>query len=54
MELTQRCAGAERVVALRVHHVEIQHGDWSATLVYERERAQTLITSSHPALACPR
>jgi hypothetical protein len=54
MELTQRCVGAERVVALRVQHVELQHGDWSATLAYERERAQAIITRSHPALVCPR
>jgi hypothetical protein len=54
MELALRCAGAERVVALRVHHVDMQQADWSATLAYEQERAQTLITSSHPALICPR
>jgi uncharacterized protein len=53
-ELRQQCAGAERVLALRVHHIELQAGDWSATLAYEQERAQDFITRNHPMLACPR
>src|SRR5262249_51989271 len=32
VEVARRCAGAERIVALAVRHVEVQSGDWSATL----------------------
>jgi hypothetical protein len=52
-ELASSCAGAERVVALSVRRVEVQRGDWSQTLAYERARAHTILRSSHPALACP-
>jgi uncharacterized protein len=51
--LSSKCIGAERVVALLVQQVETQSGDWSVTLAYERARAQTIITRSHPAVACP-
>jgi predicted pyridoxine 5'-phosphate oxidase superfamily flavin-nucleotide-binding protein len=51
-EVTKRCAGAQRVVALSVQHVETQSGDWSAPLVYERLRAETIFTSVNYATAC--
>jgi hypothetical protein len=41
-DLARRCKGAERVVALSVRWVEVQYGDWSATLSYERARAQSI------------
>jgi hypothetical protein len=53
-ELVRQCAGAQRVIALRVYHVALQSGDWSATLAYEQERAQAFINSNRSALACPR
>jgi hypothetical protein len=52
-DLSSRCVGAERVVALLVQQVETQYGDWSVTLAYERARAQTIITKSHPAVTYP-
>jgi len=52
-DLSSRCAGAERVVALLVQQVETQYGGWSVTLAHERARAQTIITRRHPAVACP-
>lgn len=54
IELRLRCAGAQRVLALRVQHVEWQDGDWSTTLAYEQERAQDFIASNRPMLACTR
>jgi len=44
--------GAERVVALSVRQVEIQSGDWSAALAYERARAETVKTTSNSAATC--
>lgn len=52
-ELAQRCIGAERVIALSVQHVEMQSGDWSATLAHECARAKVILTKSNPAVTCP-
>lgn len=54
MALRQQCIGAKRILVLRVRHVEMQGGHWSATLAYEQERAQAFFTRNRPALACPR
>lgn len=43
-ELAQKCAGAERVVALTVEHVAMQNGNWSAALAYECIRAERLFS----------
>jgi len=51
--LAQKCPGAERVIALSVQRIGVQHGDWSTTLVYERFRAESIGKSTDPALACP-
>lgn len=47
-ELAKSCIGAERVIALSIECVETQYGDWSATLEYERARAQHI--QSHDAV----
>jgi hypothetical protein len=47
-DLTRQCKGAERVVALSVRRVEAQSGDWSATLAYERARAQRIWDDDGP------
>jgi hypothetical protein len=41
-EVAQHCTGAERVVALAVQRVEVQSGNWSAALAYERARAERM------------
>jgi hypothetical protein len=51
-EVVQRCAGAERVVALAVQRIEVQKGDWSATLAYERARAALNWANAHMASDC--
>jgi len=45
-ELAHSCRGAERVIVLSVQRVEAQHNDWSATLAYERARAESLQTNA--------
>lgn len=50
--LALRCSGAERVVALDIQHVEIQHGDWSTALAYERSRAESFWTNGNLATGC--
>ena len=45
-EIAQRCIGAERVVALAVQRVEVQSGNWSAALAYERARAERMLHES--------
>ena len=52
VEVARRCVGAERIIALAVQRVEVQSGDWSATLAYERARAASLWTNTHAASAC--
>jgi hypothetical protein len=51
--LLRSCPGAERVVALSVEHISVQHGNWSATLAYERGRAEYFSLMSDPTLTCP-
>jgi uncharacterized protein len=51
-ELKQACAGAERMVALAVRRVELQRGDWSVTLAYERARAQRLLSAGTHGAVC--
>jgi hypothetical protein len=53
-ELRRCCAGAERVIAIRVQRVEWQSGHWSSTLAYEQERAQALISQRRAGMACSR
>ena len=48
-ELAHNCRGAGRVIVLSVQRVEAQHGDWSATLAYERARAESLQTNASNA-----
>ena len=50
--VTQRCVGAERIIALVVQRVEVQSGDWSATLDYECARAASIWTNTHVASTC--
>jgi hypothetical protein len=50
--VTQRCIGAERIIALAVQRVEVQSGDWSATLDYECARAASIWTNTHAASTC--
>lgn len=52
-ELAQRCAGAERVVALSVQRVEVQRGDWSVALAHERARAKSIVDVEEALTACP-
>ena len=52
-DLARRCIGAERVVALAVQRVELQHGDWSTTIAYERNFAESLSAFQKPVLVCP-
>ena len=52
VELARRCVGAERIIALAVQRVEVQSGDWSAPLAYERARAASLWKNTHTASAC--
>ena len=51
--LVQKCAGAERMIALSVQRVAVQHGDWSTTLAYERFRAESLGMTTDLAIHCP-
>ncbi len=51
--LVQKCPGAERVIAVSVQRLSIQHGDWSAALAYERARAESLGLVTDSAIACP-
>jgi len=51
-ELAQRCAGAERVVALSVQHVEMQRSNWSEALTYERARAKSVTIANINDDAC--
>jgi uncharacterized protein len=51
--VTQRCClGAERIIALAVQRVEVQSGDWSATLDYERVRAASIWTNTQVTSTC--
>ncbi len=52
-EVARRCVGAERIVALAVQRVEVQSGDWSATLAYECARAESLWAETPMASLCP-
>lgn len=52
-DLARQCIGAERVVALAVQRVELQYGDWSATIAYERSLAESLSVSQKPVPVCP-
>jgi len=52
VDVAQRCIGAERVIALSVQHVTLQHGDWSATLAAERRFTTLLETPAKSAFAC--
>jgi hypothetical protein len=51
-EFKRACAGAQRVVALAVRRVELQSGDWSVTLAYERARAERLLTAGTHGAVC--
>jgi hypothetical protein len=51
-EFRRACAGAERIVALAVRRVELQSGDWSVPLAYERARAQRLLSAGTPGTVC--
>lgn len=51
-DLARRCNGAERVMALSMQRVEVQHGDWSMTLAYERARAESIQVSGSSADVC--
>lgn len=48
-EMRQHYVGAERIIALSVRHIEIQSGDWSATLAYERDRAASIWAANETA-----
>jgi len=48
--VAQQCKGAERVIALSVQRVEVQSGDWSASLACERARAEAM--QQVPITAC--
>ncbi len=50
-EVARRCPGAERVIALVVRRVEVQCGDWSEALAFERWRADAM--RHHSEAACP-
>ncbi len=50
--VTQRCIGAERVLALSVQRVELQSGDWSAALAYENAFAKALLTTNEATDDC--
>ncbi|GAC1394676.1 MAG: hypothetical protein NVSMB38_29060 [Ktedonobacteraceae bacterium] len=52
-EVAERCPAAERVIALSIQRVEVQHGNWSAPLAHEQARAHALFTRSHSGMACP-
>ena len=52
-EQARECAGAERVIALDVQRVTVQHGDWSATLAYERAHMATTMTDKETVAVCP-
>lgn len=49
--IPQQCKGAQRIIALSVRRVEVQSGDWSASLAYERERAAAM--QQVPITTCP-
>ncbi|HCI82060.1 MAG TPA: hypothetical protein DHW02_20490 [Ktedonobacter sp.] len=51
--LAQKFPGAERMIALSVQRIAVQHGDWSTTLACERFRAESIGTTIDPALAYP-
>ncbi len=46
-ELAKDCIGAERIIALSVQRVEVQAGNWGATLAYERTRAETILMTDN-------
>ncbi len=48
--VARQCKGAERVVALAVQRVEVQSGDWSASLACERAKAEAM--QQVPITAC--
>ncbi len=50
--LAQSCPGAGRVVALSVQRVEIQSGDWSTALTYERTCPAATPQSEEPVTIC--
>jgi len=49
-DVAQQCKGAERIIALSVQRVEVQSDDWSASLAYEREKAEA--KQQIPITAC--
>ncbi len=51
-EQARNCAGAERVIALAVQRVTTQHGDWSATLAYERTHLVATMPEEEPVAVC--
>jgi hypothetical protein len=51
--LARKYQGAERVIAIAVQRIAVQHGDWSATLTCERLRAESLGKVTDPTLQCP-
>ncbi len=51
-ELARRCAGAERVVAVAVRRLEMQRGDWSVALAYERARAASIQAPDDSSTVC--
>lgn len=50
--VTQRCVGAERVLALSVQRVELQSGDWSAAIACENAFAEALLTTDETTDDC--
>ncbi|HZT99447.1 MAG TPA: pyridoxamine 5'-phosphate oxidase family protein [Ktedonobacteraceae bacterium] len=52
VEVARRCVGAQRIIALAVRRVEVQKGDWSVTLVYERMHASSIWTNTSTLAAC--
>jgi hypothetical protein len=52
VEVARGFTGAKRIIALTVQRVEVQSGDWSATLAYERARVASIWTNTHRASAC--
>ena len=51
-EVARRCVGAERIIALAVQRVEVQRGNWSATLAYECARAASIWTNAQVVSTC--
>lgn len=50
-DVVRQCKGAERIIALSVQGVEVQSDDWSASLAYERAKAEA--RQQVPITACP-